>query len=465
MELPREVPTEADAQREVARYWDRFVGGHPERAPLARWRAVRTPVRESWRRSNAAKVRPDLDAAPVVLDDDGVRMALERTDWLDAVATLMGSGWGSLAGAGHVVSLFDAEGRMLAWDGDRRAQEGLAAINFRPGGLWAESAVGTNGPGTALETERPTHIVGAEHFCEQWHGWHCAAVPIRDAAASRVMGAIDVSGFREHAHPHALMLAAALGVAVERTLAAKEEHRRFQTMEAYAGLLVRYPGDPIIAVDRAGRVLAASCALTSVILETLVGFMRESSHHQAEETGAPILVGDRRAALWFPVLEGDKLIGGCFALAGAALRKGSEDIPLRPGDVPVYARRFFEAGARDLGLLGVDVEPAVYEAMKAYPWPGGVQEMKHVVRRVLVTAQGRIRVRHLPHVVREAWAGACDAATSPIDAEDATLMEAIHASRTMAEAAAKLGVSRSTLYRRMERFGLSPRRIVARGHR
>jgi transcriptional regulator of acetoin/glycerol metabolism len=31
----------------------------------------------------------------------------------------------------------------------------------------------------------------------------------------------------------------------------------------------------------------------------------------------------------------------------------------------------------------------------------------------------------------------------------------------MAAAAAELGITRSTLYRRMERFGLRPRRVVA----
>jgi len=52
--------------------------------------------------------------------------------------------------------------------------------------------------------------------------------------------------------------------------------------------------------------------------------------------------------------------------------------------------------------------------------------------------------------------------SSPIDDEDARLMQVVRESRTMAEAAAKLQITRSTLYRRMERYGLKPKRVVGR---
>jgi transcriptional regulator of acetoin/glycerol metabolism len=45
--------------------------------------------------------------------------------------------------------------------------------------------------------------------------------------------------------------------------------------------------------------------------------------------------------------------------------------------------------------------------------------------------------------------------------ECAELLALIKSARTMGEGAAQLGITRSTLYRRLERLGVQPRRILA----
>jgi transcriptional regulator of acetoin/glycerol metabolism len=85
-----------------------------------------------------------------------------------------------------------------------------------------------------------------------------------------------------------------------------------------------------------------------------------------------------------------------------------------------------------------------------------------VIRRVLLATTRQVRLHDLPRSIREAYAGSCDAPSSAIDREDALLMEVVNSSTTMAEAAARLGITRSTLYRRMARFGLTPTRVVRR---
>ena len=455
------IPYEPHAQQALARQWGTLVAGRERGSALMQAAGVRGLVRASWHRSAGAAVPPSLDSAPVVLDDAGVEEVSAGSDWVEVARRSVVRQQQSYTGSGHVLTLFDHEARMLASDGDPAALDGLAEINFRPGGLWAEDVVGTNGPGTALATGQATHIVGAEHFCERWHRWHCAAVPIRDPATERIAGVLDISGFREQAHPHTLNLAQALVVAIEQSLATREVERRFLTLQSFTSLTIRYPGDPILALDRGGRIVGATPALAPALAEALAARVR-AAERLPRESGVPVPLGDQGAALWFPVLQGATIVGGCLVLAGGAPIAGSEGIPFRPGDVKVYARRFFEAGARDLGRLAVEVEPAVYEALQAYDWPGNVRELKNVIRRVLLATTRQVRLHDLPRGIREAYAGAADAPSSAIDREDAALMEAVNSSATMAEAAARLGVTRSTLYRRMARFGLTPTRVVRR---
>jgi len=460
--IPEVIPFQHEAQRALERQWSVLVAGRGDRSALARTHAVRGLVRDSWRRSVSADVRPDLGSAPVVLDEAGIQLEAERSDWFEIAMRAVAQHQASFSGVGHILTLFDHEARMLSCEGDPAAVEGLAEINFRPGGLWAEEVVGTNGPGTALATARPAHIVGAEHFCERWQRWHCAAVPIRDPATAEIAGVLDISGFREYAHPHTLNLALALVVAIEQTLAAREAERRYLTLQSFTDLTARFPGDAVVALDRGGRIVGTTPSLAHALADTLVEAVRRAGGRLPAEQSAPIAIGGQRPAIWFPVLDGTTVVGGCLLLEGGAPRGGSEGIPFQPGDVPVYARRFFEAGARDLGMLAVTVDPEVYQALQAYHWPGNVRELRNVIRRLLLVAGRHIRLADLPQSIREAHGGASAAPSSAIDQEDARLAAVVQQSRTMAEAAARLGITRSTLYRRMERFGLKPRRVLGR---
>jgi transcriptional regulator of acetoin/glycerol metabolism len=458
MTQPDVLPVEPAAQRALLRTWSRYVA----RPGGTRPRGVRAAVHDSWERSASAHVPTDLAAAPLALDGAALDATREGADWVAVAAEAVQHQWRGFAGEGHILSLFDADGRMLAAEGDAAALEGLSEINFRPGGDWNEAAVGTNGPGTALATGRPAHIIGAEHYCARWHRWHCAAVPIRDPVAGRVTGVLDISGFREYAHPHTLRLVLALGVAIEQALAAREYGRRNAVLQAFGALAARYPGADLVAFDRGGNVLGSSPAIANELVVVLSAMVRHTPESLPLEAGAPVVLGDRQVFLWFPVRHGRAVVGGCLLREAAGLPTVSDGIPFRAGDVPVYARRFFEAAARDLGLLRVDVHPDVYAALQAYHWPGNVRELKQVVRRVLNATQGTVGVRDLPRAVREAWDRTGETGASRIDQEDARLMQVVRESRTMAEAAARLGITRSTLYRRMERFGFHVTRVLDR---
>ena len=123
----------------------------------------------------------------------------------------------------------------------------------------------------------------------------------------------------------------------------------------------------------------------------------------------------------------------------------------------------------------VRIEPEALARLLDYPWPGNVRELRNVVRTALAICDGGIiRRADLPGQI-----GAPDAvvaaAPSPPPAyrkdllrtlERATLLRVIDVNRgNVSRAAADLGVSRNTLYRKMKRHGIAPQACRAPGLR
>jgi DNA-binding NtrC family response regulator len=127
---------------------------------------------------------------------------------------------------------------------------------------------------------------------------------------------------------------------------------------------------------------------------------------------------------------------------------------------------------------GFTFDPEVITALQGYDWPGNVRELQNVVARLVALASSsRITLADLPASI-----GASPPSRAPLRAPDsprqsprsgrstsevnvagerAELLALIKSAPTMGEAAAQLGITRSTLYRRLERLGLQPRRILA----
>ncbi|MCK6546421.1 sigma-54-dependent Fis family transcriptional regulator [Myxococcota bacterium] len=118
------------------------------------------------------------------------------------------------------------------------------------------------------------------------------------------------------------------------------------------------------------------------------------------------------------------------------------------------ARAERETGAR------ITFDADAYAALCAHPWPGNVRELENLVRRLAATLGSKeISVDDLPASFRDT-APTARSSSSPSDMLRAQLVAVIERAGTMAEAAALLGMNRSTLYRQLERYGLRPKRTV-----
>jgi hypothetical protein len=200
--------------------------------------AVRSVVRDSWRRSLSCGVDPDDGTPPVeLLDDDllayreahplaPVMPVIRRLLVQDAEADRM------------IVAVTDAGGRMLWVEGDKRLRSQAAGMNFVEGARWAEEVAGTNAPGTALAVDHAVQIYGSEHYRRPVQPWSCSAAPVHDPVTGVLLGAIDVTGGDHVASPHVLTL-------VRATVAAVESELRWQHREQLQRGAGRRPPPPL----------------------------------------------------------------------------------------------------------------------------------------------------------------------------------------------------------------------------
>jgi DNA-binding NtrC family response regulator len=124
----------------------------------------------------------------------------------------------------------------------------------------------------------------------------------------------------------------------------------------------------------------------------------------------------------------------------APLRERQEDI------VPLARTVAFRARGRE-----VDFTPAAERALRNHPWPGNVRQLQQVMKN-LALRHDVIDVQHLPADVMSD----CRHPLSRIQAfERDEIVRMIHVpALTMRDAAERLGMSRSTLYRKISQYGI-----------
>lgn len=163
----------------------------------------------------------------------------------------------------HVLAYFDAAGWMLSIQGHQPAVDGVAEINFAPGACWSEESAGTNGPGTAIAEGKPVEVFASEHFVEAWQPWSCAGAPVFRPGDEAPIGLVDITGPWDAHHPQAIVIAKAIARAIEERLAVAASVR--DEVIRFAFRAARGRDEPLLAVDEAGRILAANGSAASRI--------------------------------------------------------------------------------------------------------------------------------------------------------------------------------------------------------
>jgi len=146
----------------------------------------------------------------------------------------------------------------------------------------------------------------------------------------------------------------------------------------------------------------------------------------------------------------------------------------RPEDIEPLVQNFVETFGTKFGKPVTGVDPKAMDVLLRAPWPGNIRELANVIERAMVLAKGStIQVEHLPaHVLAPlpaapapgpGTAPALDDAPPPAEPSDLSLEAAereqirraleVAAGRRVA-AARLLGLSRRTLYRKLDKYGI-----------
>jgi formate hydrogenlyase transcriptional activator len=133
----------------------------------------------------------------------------------------------------------------------------------------------------------------------------------------------------------------------------------------------------------------------------------------------------------------------------------------RPDDIPRLVRHFTQRFARRMGRRIETIPTAVMDALVRYPWPGNVRELQNVIERAVILSPGpslQVPPGDLQPAATQAATPAA-AAVTLADAEREHILSALHESGGVAGgpngAAARLGMKRSTLYKKMKKLGIS----------
>ena len=132
----------------------------------------------------------------------------------------------------------------------------------------------------------------------------------------------------------------------------------------------------------------------------------------------------------------------------------------RPDDIPRLVRHFTQRFARRMGRRIETIPAAVMDALVRYPWPGNIREMQNVIERAVILSPGSALHINVDDLKAAASAELPPgAAVTLADAEREHILGVLRETGWVVGgpkgAAARLGMKRSTLQKKMKKLGIS----------
>lgn len=216
------------------------------------------------------------------------------------------------------------------------------------------------------------------------------------------------------------------------------------------GLFTRGDGGTVLLDDLGAMPLPCQAKILRVLQEGALRPLGGREQLKVDFRVLSILVEDPQRA----VAEGSLREDLFHRLATIPIRV--PPLREREGDVPLLVEHFIAQESQRPRVL-----PEAMALLEAYPWPGNVRELKNELIRAAVIADGEIGPRHLsPRLRGERPIKHLPTSPDEVRPLDVVEREAIENAMRVFEGnrvkvAQALGMARSTLYKRLEKYGLA----------
>lgn len=125
----------------------------------------------------------------------------------------------------------------------------------------------------------------------------------------------------------------------------------------------------------------------------------------------------------------------------------------RQGDIPLLVSHILRSYAESAGVPAPTVHPDALALLSSLPWPGNVRQLKNVVERAILTSGSSLLTPD--HFIALDLGKPVDTASRLEAGErDAVLRAMAESGGNLSRAAAILGITRQSLYRRLDKYGI-----------
>ncbi|RBM22449.1 Fis family transcriptional regulator [Prauserella sp. PE36] len=393
---------------------------------------------------------------------------------------------------------------------ERSLLAALDSVYLAPGFDYGEREAGTTGLGLALADRAPSLVRADQHFCTGLWGYTCAAAPVTDPVTGELAGTVNLTTWSQQSDKLLLALAQSAAGSTSALMLARHNGRaprpaaqgqvfRVHLRPPAAAVAPRSPQWRAAAAEvetalEAGRVVAVVGEDGAGRTTLLTDALSRTRPHDRVLVARPPTVQDTPAwlDLWTPEL--DKEATGVVVSRADELTSWVatelRSVLEQPATGPAGRRPGFALTARNAAGVPAPLRPlvdtyvelpplrhrcedvmpmatafaakrrhrevrftaAARRCLTAYHWPGNVEQLRTVVDAA-ASRSDVIDVRHLPS---ELSCGAPRRVLSRIEMveRDEIVRCLAEPGTTMSQAAARLGISRATLYRRIEVYGI-----------